>query len=132
MTDKSIEIYYKIAEIPDFTDRSAWSPGALDFRNSAMAHIEHALKAANLGEWAGAEIGSGEVNFGFTVNDFDHAEKAVYQAVADTPFAKIERIELTEEDFAAAAEANNIKPIGFWGFLSLVLFKRIPRRYRQN
>lgn len=133
MTQKSIEIYYDIADIPDITDRSGFSGEALKFRNAAMKHIENALDAAKVGEWEGAEIGSGEVNFGFSVEDFDLAEATVRQAVSGTRFAKIREIarhEFSEEDMADAQ--TDIKPLGFFGFISLLLFKRLPKRFREN
>lgn len=101
MTIKSIEIYYDISEIPDILDRNDFSSEALNFRNEAMEHVENALLADNLGEWVGAEIGAGEVNFGFEVEDFDLAEAAVYRAVNGTRFANIREIvrdEFSEEN----------------------------------
>ena len=97
MTMKSIEIYYNIADLPgDFRDR------ALDFRNAAMERIEAAMIKAGVGEWEGAEIGMGEVNFGFAVEDFDAAEAVVRDAVAGTEFEgirEISRREFNPEDF---------------------------------
>lgn len=133
MSDKSIEIIYSIADIPDITDRSAFSAQALEFRNAAMEHIESALVGANLGEWEGAEIGADEVSFGFTVNDFEQAETAVRQAVSGTRYVgirEIERRELSEDDFAGMTA--DAKPLGFFGLLSLLIFRRMPRRFRDN
>ncbi len=91
MSYKSIEIYYDIASIPGISDPDD-AMAALDFRNEAMEYIEEKLADAGLGEWTGAEIGMGEVNFGFEVNDFDAAEAAVRAAVAGTKFAGIREI----------------------------------------
>lgn len=83
---KSIEVYYDTDKIPaEYFD-------PLDFRNEAMELIESALTEAEAGEWAGAESGSGEVNFGFEVPDFDRAEKIVRAAVENTPFSGIREI----------------------------------------
>ena len=98
-----------------------------------MEHIENALSAENLGEWAGAEIGSGEVNFGFVVEDFDLAETAVYKVVKGTRFEGIREIvrsEFSEQDLADTVFDG--KPLGFLGFLNLLLFKRLPKRFRDN
>ncbi|MCG7519429.1 hypothetical protein [Ruegeria sp. Ofav3-42] len=133
MSDKSIEIIYSIADIPDITDRSAFSAQALDFRNAAMEHIESALTVANLGEWEGAEIGADEVSFGFSVYDFEQAEAAVRQAVSGTRYAgicEIVRCELSENDFGGIAV--DAKPLGFFGMLSLLIFRRLPKRFRDN
>ena len=133
MGEKSIEIYYDIAEIPGIEDRSAFSSEALDFRNAAMDHIEQALNAADAGEWAGAEIGAGEVNFGFCVEDFDAAEAIIYQAVSGTRFAKIREIsrhDFSQEDLAV--EQTNTKPLGFLGLIYLLVFRRLPKRFRSN
>lgn len=90
---RSIEIYYDIAGIPG---AAAGGDGdtdvALGFRNEAMHFVEAALEADNLGEWAGAEIGMGEVNFGFAVTDFDAAEAAVHRSVEGTKFEGIRTI----------------------------------------
>ncbi len=105
MSFKSIEIYYDIADIPDIADRSGFSPEALEFRNEAMDHVENAIMEAGVGEWSGAEIGSGEVNFGFTVEDFDTAEAVVSDAIANTRFAgirEITRFEMTEDEVVTA------------------------------
>ena len=108
MTYKTLEIYYDVDRIPGISDRSDWSGEALAFRNRAMEHVEAALERAGAGEWVGAEIGAGEVNFGFEVEDFDQAEAVIRAAVAGTEFEgfrEIERHEMTEEEMAAAAEA---------------------------
>ncbi|PIE07672.1 MAG: hypothetical protein CSA74_05945 [Rhodobacterales bacterium] len=104
MTYKSIEIYYDIGKIPGIaaTDEKTGFPRpeeiglALDFRNNAMELIEEALMEAGAGEWEGAEIGMGEVNFGFTVDDFERAEAIVRKAVEGTEFAGIREIARTE------------------------------------
>ncbi len=83
---KSIEIYYDIDKIP------ANFSNPLDFRNAAMELVENALMNADAGEWEGAEIGMGEVNFGFEVEDFDRAETIVLNAVKGTPFEGIREI----------------------------------------
>lgn len=83
---KSIEIYYDVGSIPEGFD------GPLSFRNEAMEHIELAIQNAGCGEWAGAEIGMGEVNFGFEVEDFERAEEIVRTAVRDTPYEGIREI----------------------------------------
>jgi len=83
---KSIEICYDISAIP--TD----GPDPLDFRNAAMVIIEAALENADAGEWAGAESGANEVNFGFDVDDFETAEKIVRDAVKGTPYDCIRKI----------------------------------------
>ncbi len=97
---RSIEIRYKISRIP-----GAFSGGgddidlALGFRNEAMIHVEAALESNGLGEWAGADIGMDEVNFGFQVKDFDAAEAAVRKSVVGTKFEgirKITRFEMPE------------------------------------
>lgn len=95
----SIEIYYDIGDVPEGYAHP------LDFRNAAMAHIETALAKENAGEWEGAEIGANletgipEVNFGFSVTDFDVAERIVRDAVRGTPFDGIR--EITRFEFAA-------------------------------
>ena len=92
-TEKSIEIYYDVADM---------SPEALDFRNAAMELIETEMEKAGIGEWEGAEIGKSidtdgfEVNFGFSVTDFDAAEALVRQTVAGTPFEGIREIKRNE------------------------------------
>ncbi|MEH7827001.1 hypothetical protein [Gemmobacter denitrificans] len=90
---KSIEIFYDYKDIPGVDPSQDFPPGALDFRNAAMELIEAALEAESLGEWVGAEIGAGEVNFGFDVEDYDAAEVAVRRAVKGTPYEKIREIE---------------------------------------
>jgi len=91
---KSIEVYYDVSSI------SGGHP--LDFRNEAMHLIENALESAGLGEWAGAESGMGEVNFGFEVSDFDKAEALIRKTVTGTKydcFREISRFEMDEQDF---------------------------------
>ena len=83
---KSIEIYYDISSIPEKYGHP------LDFRNAAMELIEGALEEADAGEWSGAEIGMGEVNFGFEVEDFDLAEAIVRKTVKGTDFENIREI----------------------------------------
>ncbi|MEL7025761.1 MAG: hypothetical protein AAGO57_00835 [Pseudomonadota bacterium] len=83
---KSIEVYYNIDAIPDDYAHP------LDFRNAAMDVVESALRDAGEGEWSGAEMGAGEVNFGFDVEDFERAEKIVRAAVQGTPFEGIREI----------------------------------------
>ena len=96
---RSVEIYYNVADIP------AGYEHYLEFRNEAMELIERALADADAGEWAGAESGANfdtgepEVNFGFEVEDFDHAEKIIRATVANTPFERIR--EITRYDSAA-------------------------------
>lgn len=93
MSYKSIEIYYDIAAIQ--------GGDALEFRNAAMHLVEEALEAAGLGEWAGAESGMGEVNFGFEVTDFDAAEALIRTTLAGGKYAgfrQITRSEWDEED----------------------------------
>ncbi|MDU8925985.1 hypothetical protein RXV86_01170 [Alisedimentitalea sp. MJ-SS2] len=99
MIMKSIEVYYDIATIPGIAQSDLH--GALDFRNSAMELVETALEEAGAGEWEGAEIGMGEVNFGFSVEDFDRAEGIVRKAVTGTPYANIREITRSEFDPAA-------------------------------
>ena len=108
MVFKSIEIYYDIDDIPGLSAVVA-KPGlprwdetdrALDFRNNAIELIEDALVAAQAGEWEAAEIGRGEVNFGFAVDDFEAAERIVRKTVAGTPFAGIREIVRSELDMA--------------------------------
>ena len=90
---RSIEIRYKISRIPGaFSGRGDDIEHALGFRNDAMRLVEKALEAKGLGEWAGAEIGMGEVNFGFEVKDFDAAEAAVRKTVAGTKYEDIRQI----------------------------------------
>jgi len=108
---KSIEIYYDIDNIPDISAVVArpgvprWDEAdrALDFRNEAIELIEHALVAADAGEWEAAQIGRGEVNFGFAVDDFDEAERIVRKTVAGTPFAGIREIVRSESGMADLA-----------------------------
>lgn len=95
---KSIEIYYDTKDIPGAAPGEDLSFAALEFRNAAMDLIEEALAAEDLGEWIGAEIGGGEVNFGFDVEDFDAAEAAVRRAVQGTPYENIREIERREFD----------------------------------
>ena len=96
---RSIEIYYDIAAIPGVNaDAPDALSKALDFRNDAMHHIETVLEKQGLGEWEGAEIGMGEVNFGFEVTNFDAAENAVREAVKDTPYAGFREISRSEFD----------------------------------
>lgn len=94
-TNKSIEIFYDIQSIPG-VGSDELNVVALDFRNEAMNLVEAALLEAEMGEWIGAEIGIGEVNFGFEVLDFDEAEALVRKAVAGTPYENIDRIERSE------------------------------------
>ena len=113
MSYKSIEIYYDVATIPGISDRDEWSNEALAFRNRAMEFVEDAISGAGVGEWAGAEIGSGEVNFGFDVDDFDRAEAVVREAVAGTEFEgirEIQRREISEEEMEQMMqEGGNFK-----------------------
>ena len=95
---KTLEIFYHFKDIPGVDPSASFSAEALDFRNSAMELIEAALAEEGLGEWVGAESGSGEVNFGFDVEDFDAAEAAVRRAVKGTPYESISRIERNEFD----------------------------------
>lgn len=97
MSYRSVEIYYDIASIPGIDAASNLVGAALDFRNAAMELIETALAEAGLGEWAGAEIGGDEVNFGFEVNDFEAAERLIRQTVADTAYQGIREITRYEE-----------------------------------
>lgn len=94
---QSIEIYYDVADIPE-------DQNPIDFREAACSVIESALMDAGAGEWAGAESGSGEVNFGFEVDDFERAEKIVRAAVKGTPFEGIREITRYSEDEQFAAE----------------------------
>ena len=63
-----------------------------------MDLIEVALSRAGLGSWVGAEVGTGVVNFGFQVTDFETAEKLVRATVEGTAFANIREIERSESD----------------------------------
>ena len=104
MSEKNIEIYYDIDAIPGAREARNVGKVALNFRNAAMDLIENALAEADAGEWTGAEIGSGEVNFGFTVTDFEKAEAIVRDTVAGTEFEgirNIHRSEFSDEDLAA-------------------------------
>jgi hypothetical protein len=111
MTFKSIEIYYDIDRIPaiagDVAGRSVRvgdsTDAALAFRNDAIELIEDALLAAKAGEWEGAKIGTGEVNFGFAVDDFDEAEAIVRNTVAGTRFENFREIVRNEFDLADLA-----------------------------
>ena len=98
---KSIEIYYNIDDVPGIDSSDQNCLAALEFRNDAMMAIENALEAAQAGEWVGAEIGMGEVNFGFYVHDFEQAEGIVRAAVKGTPWAHIREIERREIEFDA-------------------------------
>ncbi len=103
---KSIEIYYDIADIPGLKNRASFSGEALGFRNDAMEHIENALLDAGAGEWEGAEIGAKEINFGFSVEDFDRAEAIVRDCVAGTRFVgirEISRCEMSDEELEELA-----------------------------
>jgi len=100
---RTLEIYYEFAAIPGAGGRPATATEALDFRNAAMEHIEAALVEQGLGEWVGAEIGMGEVNFGFDVQDFDRSEAAVRAAVLGTLYADIRKIARREFDETAYA-----------------------------
>ena len=57
-----------------------------------MDIIECALTAAGEGEWEGADIGMGQVSFGFEVGDPERAEAIVRAAVRGTPFENIREI----------------------------------------
>ena len=118
MNDKTIEIYYDVSAIPTTSGRTATPLEALEFRNAAMDLVETALEEADAGTWMGAEIGGGEVNFGFEVGDFDRAEEIVRRTVQGTEFdiiREIERHELTDEDMAAMAEmADQPLPLRLW------------------
>ncbi len=89
---KSIEIYYDISTIPGINPDNPSIPDALAFRNDALDLIEAALTAEGQAEWLGAEIGRGEVNFGFEVKNFERAEAIVRAAVRDTRFQNIREI----------------------------------------
>ncbi len=102
MTYRSIEIYYDIAGIPGCDGSNPMDPNALPFRNAAMELIESALEKDGLGTWEGAEIGMGEVNFGFEVTDCIAAETVVRKAVAGTPYEGIREIARYEEDLGEA------------------------------
>lgn len=135
MSDKSIEIYYDIATIPGLTGRRNDATKALDFRNAAMEHIEQALAEAGAGEWQGAEIGSGEVNFGFDVEDFAQAEQIVRASVAGTPYENIREIvrhEWSEEEMAnlSMQQGEAIKPMNFFELIGMLIFRRMPKRFR--
>lgn len=98
MTYRSIEIYYDIARIPGCDGTNPMDPNALPFRNAAKELIEAELEGRGLGTWEGAEIGMGEIAFGFEVTDCDAAEAAVRKAVSGTPFENIREIARFEEE----------------------------------
>jgi hypothetical protein len=96
--EKTLEISYDIAAIPGM-DNNPDIMAALDFRNEAMHFIEDALlKAMPQAEWVGAEIGMGEVNFGFEVLDFDQAEAIIRAAIKGTPYENAREFERREFD----------------------------------
>lgn len=97
MSDKTIEIYYDIKSIPGIDSEDMVSE-ALEFRNQAIDLIERALVKARIGVWTGAEIGMGEVNFGFEVSDFDLADAIVRQTVKRTPYENIREILWLEDN----------------------------------
>ncbi len=110
MTFKSIELFYDFDMIPGIAavgqpGRPRWEEFecALDFRADAIELIEDALVEAGAGEWEGAEIGAGEVNFAFAVDDFDRAEAIVRKAVKGTKFAGIREILRNESNLAEIA-----------------------------
>ncbi|MEM9032692.1 MAG: hypothetical protein AAGB18_08595 [Pseudomonadota bacterium] len=105
MIYKSIEIYYDIASIPGCDGSNPEDPRAVPFRDDARELITDALAKARLGTPEGAEIGMGEVNFGFEVRNCELAEAMVRKAVQGTPFAGIREIvhfEDTLEDLMIA------------------------------
>ena len=107
MIEKSIEIYYDIADIPSPDGRPVSGRKALKFRNAAMELIESALVDTGLGEWSGSEIGQGEVNFGFTVDDFEAAERVAREAVIGTPYEGIRDVQHREFDYS---EVEDLEP----------------------
>lgn len=121
MIERSIEVYYDIEAIPGLKDRSNFSSEALKFRNKAMHHIEAAIIQAELGEWSGAEIGLGEVNFGFVVNDFDAAEQVVRDAVRGTEFEGLREIERREIDTSEFESEDFARPPLKFRLLSIFL-----------
>lgn len=138
MSMKSIEIYYDIATIPDITDRSDLSAEAFEFRNDAIEHIKVALENAEAGEWEGAEIGGGEVNFGFSVENHDEAERLVRESVAGTVFdciRSIERFEISSEQLfemeKAATSMPQVKPMNLFETVGMLVSRQLPKRFRQ-
>ena len=98
MTYRSIEVYYDIETIPGCDGTNPMDPRALPFRNAALELIEAVLDERGLGSAEGAEIGMGEINFGFEVTDCDAAESAIREAVSGTPYEGIREIARFEEE----------------------------------
>ena len=92
MIYKSIEIYYDIAAIPGCDGSNPMDPKAVPFRDAARTVITEALAKAKIGTPEGAEIGMGEVNFGFEVRNCELAEATVRKAVQGTPYEGIREI----------------------------------------
>jgi hypothetical protein len=104
--EKTIEVTYRIQDIPGTGPDGANSTAALDFRNAAMELIEAALEAENTGEWEGADIGMGEVSFGFMTNDPRQAENIIWRAVSGTPYERNLTLRVISYDDPAFAEPD--------------------------
>ena len=133
MLSKSVDIFYDTATIPN-SNNGTNSRATLKFRNAAMDLIETALIDAEAGEWEGAEIGGGEVNFGFSVQNFDQAEAIIRAAVKGTPYEGIRNITRREIDTAElpleSADLSNVKPMSFLEMIGVLVFRRVPKRWQ--
>jgi hypothetical protein len=89
---KVIEVCYDVASIPGCNPSNPPDARATRFRDAAQRVVEDALLLAGVGAGVGSDVGDGEVRFRLAVNDFDAAERAIWEAVWSTPYAKIREI----------------------------------------
>ncbi|MEJ1991536.1 MAG: hypothetical protein P8X50_07410 [Maritimibacter sp.] len=102
MPSKVIEVCYDVDRIPGCSNQNPQNPTALSFRDAALRVVEDALLMADLGAGIDASVGAGEVSFRVVVADFEEAERAIWDAVWNTPYHAIrELMRYWEADLAA-------------------------------
>ena len=97
-----IEVCFDMAGIPGANPANPLDPRALRFRDAAARLIDTALLSAGLGTQVGTDAGAGDVTVRLAVTDFDAAEGALREALADTAYAQIREILRYWETEAAA------------------------------
>jgi hypothetical protein len=71
----------------------SWGTGAdLDVRNEIGALLDEALGWTGLGHWDGGSIGSGTMEVGCLVVDFEIAQRVIEEALTDPKYPKFSRI----------------------------------------
>ncbi len=80
----SLEIEYEL---------DSWGTGAdLDVRNEIGDCLDEVLGWAGLGHWDGGSIGSGTMEIGCLVVDFEIAQRVIEAALAESAFPRFSRI----------------------------------------